>query len=290
MGISALNKKLIEKARKYFENGKFLHSVQIYHKLINEHPDFIDAYIELAFIYAKIGKESFAEKLLRRAYDVDPENEEVIFMLGNICFNLGKFDDAIKFYTKLAHLEYPVLHYNLALAYYHCGDYPEAEEEFKKVLKFDPEFPKITETLAEILIERGKYEEAIGYLQRGIKKQQYNYMLYYLLAIALWNIKKLDEARKAIETAIDLEPGKPILWETCGEILLELGEIDEAERYFNRAILLDGRLANSFMNLGFIYAYRGKLDEANKFFSEALRIGPELRLKIEEKLSQLKNG
>lgn len=65
MAITSI-KKSLEKARRYFESGKFLHSIQIYHKLINEFPNFVDVYTELAFVYTKLGKESFAEKLLRQ--------------------------------------------------------------------------------------------------------------------------------------------------------------------------------------------------------------------------------
>lgn len=288
--MSNLVRKMLEKARKYFDVGKVLHSIQIYHKLIDEYPNFIEPYIELAFVYTKLGKGASAEKILRRAYELEPENEEVIFMLGNVCLHLKKFDEVIRFLGKLAHLKYPVVHYNLGLAYYYRGDYLSAEAEFKEVLKIDPEFPKAVEMLAEILIKRGNYEEAYDYIQRALRKELYNSTLYYLLSISLRNLGKLSEAKKAIETAIDLEPGKAIFWEVCGEISLELGEIDEAEGYFNRAIELDKNLIDSFLNLGLIYAYRGKIEEANKFFGEVLRIDPGSRYKIEEKLKILKNG
>lgn len=266
-----------------------MHSMQIYHRVISEYPDFVDAYAELAFIYIKLGKGNSAEKLLRKAYEINPDNEEVLFMLGNICLKSERYDEAIKFYTPLSYLDHPVVHYNLGLAYYYKGEYLEAEAEFKKVLKIDPGFPKVFETLGEILIKRGNYEEAIDYLQRGVKKEAYNYILYYLLAISYWNLGNLNEAKRAIETAIDLEPNKATLWEICGEILLELGEIEEAERYFNRAIWLDGSLVDSFINLGLIYKYRGRNDEADKFFSEALKIDPNAKFKIDEKLRLLRN-
>lgn len=288
--LNATIRKSLEKARKYFDSGKFLHSIQIYHRLINEYPNFADAYAELAFIYIKLGKENSAEKLLRRAYELEPNNEEVLFMLGNICLRSRRFDEAIKFYTPLSYLDYSFVHYNLGLAYYHRGNYPEAELEFKKVLKLDPDFPKAFESLGEILIKRSNYKEAIDYLQRGIKREPYNHTLYHLLAISYWNLGNLDEAKRAIETAIDLEPNKADLWEICGEISLELGEIEEAERYFNRAIKLDGSLVDSFINLGLIYKYRGENEEADKFFNEALRIDPNAKFKIDEKLKLLKNG
>jgi tetratricopeptide (TPR) repeat protein len=281
---------MLEKARKYFEIGKTLHSIQIYHKLINEYPNFVEPYVELAFVYSKLGKESSAEKILRQAYEIEPENEEVIYMLGNVSLRLKRFDEAIKFLSKLAHLRYPVVHYNLGLAYYYKGDYLSAEAEFKEVLKIDPGFPKVVETLAEILIKRESYDEAYEYLQKALRKEPYNSTLYYLISISLWNLGKLYEAKKAIETAIDIEPEKAIFWEMCGRISLELGQIDEAERYFNRAIELDRNLADSFISLGLIYAYRGKIEDANRLFEEAMRIDPGSRIKIEEKLKVLKNG
>ncbi len=288
--MSNLVRKMLEKARKYFEVGKILHSIQIYHKLINEYPNIVEPYVELAFVYSKLGKETSAEKTLRQAYEIEPENEEVIYMLGSICLRLKKFDEAIKFLSKLAHLKYPVVHYNLGLAYYHKGDYFSAEAEFKEVLRIDPRFPKVVETLAEILIKRGSYDEAYEYLQKALEKEPYNSTLYYLISISLWNLGKLYEAKKAIETAIDIEPEKAVFWEICGQISLELGQIDEAERYFNRAIELDRNLTDSFISLGLIYTYRGKLEEANKFFDEAVRIDPKSRIKIEEKLKILRNG
>ncbi len=288
--MSNLTRKMLEKARRYFNVGKILHSIQIYYKLINEYPNLVEPYIELAFIYSKIGKETSAEKILRRVYEIEPENEEVIYMLGSVCLRLKKFNEAIKFLTKLAHLKYPVVHYNLGLAYYYIDDYLSAEAEFKEVLKIDPGFPKVVEKLAEILIRREGYEEVYEYLQQALKREPYNPTLYYLLSISLWNLGKLDKAKETIETAIDLEPEKAIFWETCGQISLELGEFDEAERYFNRAIELDRNLVDSLIGLGLIYVYRGKIEEANKLFDEVLKIDPEARLKIEEKLKVLRNG
>jgi tetratricopeptide (TPR) repeat protein len=283
-------KKMIERARKYFDSGKYLHSLQIYHRIINEYPGYVDAYSELAYVYTKLGKEGYAEKLLRKALQIEPGNEEVLFLLGTNCLRSKKFDEAIKFLTKLAYLEYPAVHYNLGLAYYYRGDYLEAEAELKKVLSLDPDFPKAVESLAEILIKRESYDEAVDFLKRGIKKEPYNHTLYYLLGISFWNLGKLKQAREAIETAIDLEPNNGVLWQTCGEILLELGEIEKAEKYFNRAISLDKGLVDSFINLGLIHLYRGEDEQARKFFDEAIKIDPKASVKIEEKIKLLRNG
>ncbi|MEW5760204.1 MAG: tetratricopeptide repeat protein [Candidatus Thermoplasmatota archaeon] len=115
-GVQLFNEKRYEEARYEFEKAIalfFAHENSHYNlgnllreigdiegaiKELNEaikiKPDFIMAYSELASIYHKLGRKEEAEKMYRKAVEIDSKNPYVHINLGTLLRDKGAFSDA----------------------------------------------------------------------------------------------------------------------------------------------------------------------------------------------------
>ncbi|MEJ2505947.1 MAG: tetratricopeptide repeat protein, partial [Ignavibacteriaceae bacterium] len=59
-------------AKEFETEGKYLHAIQIYHSLISEYPDNVEAYINLADMYQVNGQTKSAEKILKSILSKQP--------------------------------------------------------------------------------------------------------------------------------------------------------------------------------------------------------------------------
>ncbi len=94
------------------------------------------------------------------------------------------------------------------------------------------------------------------------------------LGVALYQLKRLDEARSAFLTAVQLDPWNGIARYNLGCVLEEQGEIDEAIRHLQRAVRCLPGHADAHFNLALAYERRGAHRSARAQWSRYLRLAP----------------
>lgn len=273
-----------EQARSFVEEGKLLHATQIYKRLIFEEPALPKAYVELASVYEDLGRFTAAEKILLEAWDRCGRTHEIIYRLGNLYLRGGEYHRAITYYQSIESSKLPQVHFNLGIAYFYIGNLPRAEKHLRLTLKYDPQFPKINETIADLLIGRKACGEAVKYLRRGIQLDPYSSISHYLLGIAYLGLYDWRNAYEEFVTTIDMDPKEARAWQKCGEVLLKLERLDEAESYLKKALELDPNIADTFVEFGFLFLQRGNPDEALRYFLRALKLQPNHPRAIEGKI------
>jgi len=147
----------------------------------------------------------------RKAYDLNPEDKEVLNAIGIIY--LLKFEDfpkAIDFFQKAVNIDpdFAEAHNNLGFAYEKSKKFNEAIESYKKALSNliyrSPE--KAYYNLAKVYYRLGKYDEAINAHKEALKRMMDFYPSYYGLALC-YNAKgRYGDASLAITKAIEMDP------------------------------------------------------------------------------------
>lgn len=108
----------------------------------------------------------------------------------------GELEEAIGLYKKSIEL-FPTAegHTFLGWAYSYQGRYDEAIEECCRAIPLDPEFGNPYNDIGAYLIEQGKYEEAIPWLEKAIGAKRYeSYCFPYYNLGRVWE-KKGDWAK-----------------------------------------------------------------------------------------------
>jgi tetratricopeptide (TPR) repeat protein len=120
-----------------------------------------------------------AARLLKRAHEADPKNQDTLLLLGNAHLSLGLARDPRSFYEARGYYvralrEKPGdvnLHTLLGITYFHARP-PEPEkaiDEYRKALAADPRHEMALQKLAEALVATGARQEAerrIGELEK----------------------------------------------------------------------------------------------------------------------------
>ena len=109
-------------------------------------------------------------RFLKRAYDIDPKDHDLIVSLANVLFDIGQssdatsFTEARKYYQKALEIkpDDADVRTSLGLTYYfgQPSDAQRAITEYRKSLALDPRHEPTLQSLASALISTGNREEA----------------------------------------------------------------------------------------------------------------------------------
>ena len=124
------------------------------------------------------------------------------------------------------------------------------------------------------LINLGKNEEAIVYLDKALFLDSNNTNAYINRGVALINLGKNKEAIEYFDKALFLDPNNVLACSNKGVALDTLGEYKEAIKYFDIVIDKHSTNANTYLGKGASLAKLGKLEESIVYFNKALVLDP----------------
>lgn len=271
----------LEQARSLVNERKYLHALQLYHKITAASPRLDIAWVELAYVQFELKQYDAAEKTLLRAVSTSDEPNEILFLVGNLYLKLEQYQKALTFYKKLLGMQKTLakdlrshLNFNTALAYYYRDNIRLAEIHFRATRRIDPKFPKINESLGELLLRRGAFAEAIECLNEAIANEQYSWIAHFMLGNAYAKMFDWRRAYDEFVIAVDMDPNEARAWQMCGEALVSLHRLDEAERYLRKALELNPQLTDAVVDFGFLFLRKGDHERAREFFMRALQLEP----------------
>ncbi len=272
---------MLEQARSFVDDGKDLHAMQIYQKIIDSEPKLIDAWVELFRVYCRLQRFETAERLLQESLQHVSDGREITFLLGVLHLQMHNNPGALTCFRHLYEQgaildsEFQArVNFNLGLVYVQMHRWGIAEYHLRKTRQLNPEFPKIDEALAEILLRRGRTREVIQILQASLTKDPYSWFGHYLLGIAHSRMRQWKNAYEEFVVAVEMDPGEPRAWQKCGECLIALRDLDQAEQYLRKALELNPKFTEAVVNYGFLYLERGDTKRAAELFDGVLAVDP----------------
>jgi len=266
--------RILEQARAFLQEGKTLHAAQMYLRLLTVEQKDAALWLEFAALYAENGMVQSSVNLLRRGLLRMPDDPSLVFHLGNYEMRLEKYDAALTWYKKLAGKKLAHVHFNMGIAYFYKNNFKYAEEEFRRTLSYDPKFPKIHESLGEVLVKRGAYTEAVEFLRQGIAVDAFSAVSHYLLGLAYDKLDQWQRAYAEFVSAVDLDPNEASGWQMCAEMLIHMKRFEEAEAYLRKTLELNPRSVESLVDLGAILDLKGEAERARECHEQAVRVDP----------------
>ncbi|MGH9395313.1 MAG: tetratricopeptide repeat protein [Terriglobia bacterium] len=137
----------------------------------------------------------------------------------------GEYEMAVELYRRSLNLHPTAEAYTfLGWTYHFQGKLDEAIEECKKAIQIDPEFGNPYNDIGAYLIERGKYDEALPWLERALQSRRYESYHYphYNLGRAFMAKEMYGKARQHFETALRMCPDYVLASQALDEIRKKL--------------------------------------------------------------------
>ena len=165
-------------------------------------------------------------------------NDKILFDIGNFYKNSKKYEEAIKYYTKIIDTldDYseikPDLLYRRGGSYERIGEYKKADKDLLHSLKINPNDAYVLNYLAYSWLERDfKINEAIIMLEKAYSSKNNDPYIIDSIGWAYYLINDFLKAERFLKRAVELMPDDPIVNDHYGDILWKLDRKIQA-RYF----------------------------------------------------------
>lgn len=273
--------RLLEEGYQYLEQGKLLHALQVYRRILVLEPDSTLAWIQLSSIHSDLKNVKAAEEALQNALRTSPQPKEILVLIGDFHLHQGRPSRALFFYKKaivdediLSRQSRCRLHFNLGRLYRKRSQEKLAEYHLRRTRSIDPAYPQVNEQLAEILLKRNAVAESIHILKQYLEVNPYSASSHLLLGRAFAVSRQWQKAFDEFVTGVDMNPENSQGWQLCGEALLSLRRLDEAEQYLRKALELNPHQPDAVADLGNLWLRRNHPDRALDYFDKALKKEP----------------
>lgn len=154
-----------------------------------------------------------------------PSSAEELYNTGYLLTLLGAFEQALKLYDDSLAIQPTAEAYTFkGWTFGQMGQYQRAIEEAQRAIRVDPEFGNPYNDIGVYLIELGREDEAIAYLEKATKAKRYCcYQFPHFNLGRIYLKKKLyDKARNEFKKALEIDPAyEPA--QAGLELLKELG-------------------------------------------------------------------
>ena len=161
---------------------------------------------------------------------------------GNLLLQEGKVKDAEKCFEKALKIDVtnPDAKVGLASCMYTRGDWLEARERVKDVLKKYPDNAQALGLLGIISWRAGDLKSAEGALREALNQDKDDAQLYNYMGIVKHSLKQEPEAVKALSSAVELNPKLSEAQFNLAVVLVmsEPPNIGEARKHYEEAVKL----------------------------------------------------
>ncbi len=196
-------------AEAYYEIDQLKPAKKYYEKTLALQENSTKSNLGLGNIYFLYGQTDTARYYYKKVLANDPKNVDALLLLAKLNIYLENEEEALDYFKKILLIdkENTDVIYNIGVILANRGKYADAEKMLKKVLSAAPmEHYNVWLDLARIQLARGYYSEALKSLRNVKYLDENNAFYYYYTGLILREKGKKEEASKYLRKALDLEP------------------------------------------------------------------------------------
>ena len=250
--------------------------------------------LSLAFKHYQEGNFAQAEQDCFEILSVQPDNSEILHLLG-LTFHLqGNHERAVEYLQKALHFDEgnAAIHYDLGNVFHEQGRLNEALGAYQKALEIEPENSDALSNLGMVCHDLGQRDEAIMYYQKALELAPQNAMIHNNIALAYQENEELEKAIAHYGRAIQLEPNYADAYLNMGTVFMQEENLDHALMYFRKSVGLNPRLTEAYTYMAHILVQQGKFSEAIPLLKGLLKSypnSPEIHNNLGNVLSEMWN-
>lgn len=157
----------------YLRKGELQMALDKLKKAVEQDPSLADAHMALGFLYEQIDQPGNAEKHMRKAAKLAPDDPQVLNAFAVMQCQHGSTDEALKTFSRAASIPLnrsPEAAYtNAGVCARDGGMLDEADQYFRKALAKNPSYDEALLQLASLNFERQDYFSARAFIERFLQ-------------------------------------------------------------------------------------------------------------------------
>lgn len=268
-------------------------------------PQMADAFLDLGLVQLREGRADVAEKALAKAIALNPKLPGAHMFLGIAKYQMHEVDSAgaeLREELRLQPQDVEALTW-LGIVELGAGNADKAsgpldraaalspndpnilylrgrahsliaEESYQALYRLDPDSWRVHKALGESYSASGQPEKAVAEFLKAVGKEPTNSDLYESLGDEYQRLSRFDDAMKAYEQEVKLDPNNGIALYNLGKIDVERGDPQAGISLLQQAIRAHSSPAPSYFYLGLGLSKVGKNDEAADWLEKSLQNGP----------------
>lgn len=147
--------------------------------------------------------------------------------------------------------------------------YEDAAELFQKAVDAQPEDASCRVNLGVTLSKLGKHDEAIKQLEKALELQPDNFSAHFNIGSLLLFEGQHEKAIEHLQFVVDKDPKDATANLLLANALMKSRRLVEAGRYYNRALEIDSRLTDAWLELGYVLDMLNQPGEAVALLEKA---------------------
>jgi len=237
----------VREAGRSLNAGRLAEAEMLLRQVSHESPNDLSARLLLADALRQQKKYDDSRLMSESVLDLDSENSEAHFQLGNVHMDLGEHAAAAEEFRVFLAQRPAVVEVlmNLGLCQEKLGLHDEAESTFNELLDHDPLFVKGHIALASLLFRQQRLDEAENHYREAIHYAPNAAEAHGNLALILAGQQRMDEAEPHFARAVQFAPQNAELQFHYGLFLLSQGRLDDAVQTFEVTLRLDPQHAQA---------------------------------------------
>lgn len=223
----------------YYRIGDLDNAILSSYKSIEINPNCREAYNNLADFLRKKGNIQEAKKILEKVLLLNPRYSKALYQMGLIHMDLGKKEEGIYYFKKCCYESDFVSTHEfkmLGKAALEAKEYDEAANAFSKALEFEPNSIDCLSELGFSFYKSKKYKSAKKIYKQLIKQIPTNSYFNLQLAKCYYKIKKYELACKFFNQFLEIYPESPLIYLKLASSYLALNQIDKVKKTLDKLL------------------------------------------------------
>lgn len=269
---------MLEDLIQLHQAGRLAEAEDGYRQLLGAEPENAEVLHLLGILRAQRGDLPEAYALVNRASELAPDNAASQHTLGEMYLSEGKLDEAQQAYDRARQLN-PNLasaHAGLGQVAFLRGDIDGAEGHFKVALRADENDVQALTGLGNVAQWRGDSARALQLLTQAAALAPGDALIQASYARAMLDEGMLDFAGRALDNALAAKPDYALAQALRADLHVRKGAFAEAHSMFESLIARGEQTAAAHTGQGDIARAQGLHDQAIAHYDEALRAQSDL--------------
>ena len=220
------------------DHGRSVQSIEAYEKVVEVDPEFAGGLYNLGNLYYEMKRFDRAAAYFRKVIALKPDFAEAYFNLGNLNYDTGKYESAMLNFERVIALkpEFAEAHYQMGNACYGLREYDRAAAHFETAIRLRPEFVPAYYNVGDLYYRTGRFDAAVNTYRKAIALKPGYARAHSNLGNAYHGLRDYKQAISAYEKAVTLDPRYVEAYYNLGVVCHTLGDVEKTRSHFRKVL------------------------------------------------------